>query len=88
MRFKVDAHVTLKRTVNDPQGLTIKNALCQIGFEDIEELRAGKYIEIWLEADDAQAAINRVDVMCAKLLANSVIEQYRVEIGTENLKES
>jgi len=80
MRFKVDVYVTLKRTVNDPEGLTIKGALTQLGFDEIDQLRAGKYFEIWLDAPDEATTAKRVDAMCDKLLANPVIEDYRVEV--------
>ena len=79
-RFKADVYVTLRRTVNDPEGLTIKGALSELGFEEIDDLRAGKYIEIWLEVADGETAVQRVKAMCDKLLANLVIEDYRVEI--------
>ena len=80
MRFKVDVYVTLKRTVNDPEGLTIKGALTQLGFDEIDQLRAGKYFEIWLDAPDEASTAQRVGAMCDKLLANPVIEDYRVEV--------
>lgn len=79
-RFRGDVYVTLRRTVNDPEGLTIKGALSELGFEEIHDLRAGKYIEIWLEAADGETAVQRVEAMCDKLLANPVIEDYRVEV--------
>ena len=75
MQFKVDVQVTLKRTVNDPQGLTIKGALQQLGFEDVAAVRAGQYIEVWLEAPDRETAEQRVAAMCDKLLANPVIRR-------------
>lgn len=83
MRFKAEVYVTLVRTVNDPEGLTVKGALAQLGFDEIDALRAGKYFELWLEAADEATATQRVDAMCAKLLANPVIEQYRVEVAAE-----
>ena len=47
MQFKAEIHVTLKRTVNDPQGLTIMDGLTQLGFVGVSGVRAGKYIEVW-----------------------------------------
>ena len=79
-RFNADIHVTLKRTVNDPQGLTIKGGLHSLGFEGVDAVRAGKYIEVWLEAADQAEAESQVDAMCDKLLANPVIENYRCEV--------
>lgn len=73
-------YVTLKPTVNDPQGLTIKGALRSLGFDDAESVRAGKYLEIRLQAGDKAAASTRVEEMCRRLLANPVIEDYRFEI--------
>jgi phosphoribosylformylglycinamidine synthase len=73
-------YVTLKPTVNDPQGLTIADGLRSLGFGEVEGVRAGKYIEIRLTAADADAAGKRVDAMCDRLLANSVIEAYRFDI--------
>jgi phosphoribosylformylglycinamidine synthase len=73
-------YVTLKPTVNDPQGLTIADGLRSLGFDEVESVRAGKYIEVRLEAVSAEAASQRVDAMCDKLLANPIIESYRFEI--------
>ena len=81
MQFKADIHVTLKRTVNDPQGLTIKGGLVQLGFDGVGAVRAGKYIEVWLEAADEAEARSQVDAMCDKLLANPVIEEYRYQLA-------
>jgi phosphoribosylformylglycinamidine synthase PurS subunit len=80
MHFKAEIHVTLKRTVNDPQGLTIKGGLQQLGFGDVDVVRAGKYMEVWLDADDQAAAETQIDSMCDKLLANPVIEDYRYQV--------
>ena len=55
-RYKAEIHVTLKRTVNDPQGLTIKGGLHSLGYAGVDAVRAGKYIEVWLDAPDAAAA--------------------------------
>ncbi|MBI2859031.1 MAG: phosphoribosylformylglycinamidine synthase subunit PurS [Chloroflexi bacterium] len=72
--------VTLKPTVNDPQGLTIKGALQTLGFDTVTDVRAGKYIEIKLEERDCVAAEAKVSEMCRQLLANTVIENYRFEV--------
>lgn len=73
-------YVTLKPTVNDPQGLTIADGLRSLGFDEVEGVRAGKYIEIRLEASTPEVASQRVDAMCDKLLANPIIESYRFDI--------
>ncbi len=73
-------YVTLKPTVNDPQGLTIQGALHNLGFQSIERVRAGKYIEIWVEENTISQAERQVQEMCQKLLANPVIENFRFEL--------
>jgi phosphoribosylformylglycinamidine synthase len=74
-------YVTLKPTVNDPQGLTIKGGLHSLGFSAVESVRAGKYMEVRVNAgskDEVQALVTE---MCRKLLANPVIEDFRLEIA-------
>ncbi len=73
-------YVTLKPTVNDPQGLTIRGALHSLGFADVESVRAGKYLEVSLDAKDRKKAEKQLAEMCRKLLANPVIEDYRFEL--------
>lgn len=72
--------VTLKPTVNDPQGLTIRGGLHSLGFDSVESVRAGKYLEITLDGGDRAAAEAQVTEMCRKLLANQVIEDFRFEL--------
>ena len=73
-------YVTLKPTVNDPPGLTIRGGLHSLGFTSVDSVRSGKYMEIRLEAREAADAQAQVNEMCAKLLANPVIEDYRFEL--------
>jgi phosphoribosylformylglycinamidine synthase PurS subunit len=73
-------YVSLKPTVNDPQGLTIADGLRSLGFSEVEGVRAGKYIEIRLTADNAEVASQRIHAMCDKLLANPIIEGYRFDV--------
>lgn len=73
-------YVTLKPTVNDPQGLTIRGALHSLGFGEVESVRAGKYLEMRIDAADRKKAEEQVAEMCRKLLANPVIEDYRYEL--------
>ncbi len=73
-------YVSYKPTVNDPQGLAIRGGLQQLGFADVQSVRAGKYLEIRVDADSADDAGNAVDRMCRLLLANPVIEEYRFEV--------
>ena len=72
--------VTLKPTVNDPQGNTIADGLRSLGFSGVQDVRAGKYIEIRIDAPTAEDAGDQVDSMCDKLLANPVIETYQFEL--------
>ena len=73
-------HITLKKDVLDPQGKVIANSLSDLGFDGIQSVRQGKYIEIILDGDDKSAANTKLNQMCEKLLANLVIEDYSVEI--------
>jgi len=75
--------VTLKNGVLDPQGKAIEHALRGLGHEGVEKVRQGKMFEIELADTDAAAAEQRLKVMCERLLANTVIENYRIEIGGE-----
>lgn len=78
--FLARVYVSLKPTVNDPQGLTIAGGLRSLGFSEVEGVRAGKYIEVRLTAASLDEARQRVDAMCDKLLANPIIETYRFEM--------
>ena len=78
--FLARVFVTLKATVNDPQGQTIRGSLRDLGFESVEGVRAGKYMEIRLNEVSEEAAAEKVDGMCDKLLANPVIEEHRFEL--------
>ncbi len=78
--MKAKVYVTLKKGVLDPQGKTVKHALDNLGFEGVEDVRIGKYMEVSLREMSAVDAEKAVTSMCEKLLANTVIEDYRVEI--------
>ncbi len=78
--FLARVYVTLKPTVNDPQGLTIRGGLHSLGFTGVDSVRAGKYMEIRIDAPDRAAAEAQVTEMCRKLLANPVIEDFRFEV--------
>ena len=73
-------HITLKKDVLDPQGKVIANSLTNLGFEGIQSVRQGKYIEIMLDGNDKNSATTKLNEMCEKLLAKLVIEDYSVEI--------
>ena len=75
---KAIVYVSLKDGVLDPQGLTIKKALGQMGYDDFVSVRSGRFFELEVEAS-ATDIDRKIDEVCSKLLANPVIEQYRVE---------
>jgi len=79
--MKAKVHVTLKRGVLDPQGKAIEHALHTLGFEGVDNVRAGKVIELELKSTDADSARKEVEAMCTKLLANTVIEDYAIELA-------
>lgn len=79
MRAKV--HVTLKSGVLDPQGEAVRHALGTLGFDGVSDVRQGKVIELNLDETDETQAHAKVNEMCRKLLANTVIENYAIEIG-------
>jgi phosphoribosylformylglycinamidine synthase len=84
MAKTVRVYVTLKRGVLDPQGSAVGRALRTMGYDEVEDVRLGKYIELRVRDGEAtDAARRRVDDMCKKLLANTVIEDYRIEQGAE-----
>ena len=73
-------YVTLKPTVNDPQGLTVLGGLKNLGFDSVARVRVGKYIEVWVKEDGREKAEEAVAEMCRQLLANPVIEDFRFEL--------
>ena len=79
--MKARVHVMLKNGVLDPQGEAVRHALGQLGFDGVEGVRQGKVIELDLAETDAAKAQETVTAMCEKLLANTVIESYSVEIA-------
>ena len=76
--MKISVIITLKKDVLDPQGKVIHQALDGMGFNDVNEVRQGKYFEIDTKETDSQKAKNKVEEMCKKLLANLVIENYKI----------
>ena len=73
-------HITLKKDVLDPQGKVVANSLNALGFENVQDVRQGKYIEVTIDEEDIDIAKQKLNQMCEKLLANLVIEDYSVEI--------
>ncbi len=78
--YTAKVHVMLKRSVLDPQGQAVAHALGRLGFDEVKDARMGKYIELTLSGDAAQAEA-RVRAMCERLLANPVIEEYWIEVN-------
>jgi phosphoribosylformylglycinamidine synthase len=78
--FVAEVRVMLKPSVNDPQGLSIRNALRTLGFEGVANVRAGKLIAVTLEAPDAAVAREAAESMADRLLANPVIETFEVSV--------
>ncbi len=78
--MKARVYVTLKPGVLDPQGKAIQGSLHSLGFSAVESVRLGKFFEITLAGTDPRAAEAELSRMCEKLLANTVIENYRVEL--------
>ena len=79
-QHKATVFVRLKEGVLDPQGLTIKRALEDMGYKGIQEVRSGKFFEITLNSDGKQESERKVDEICRKLLTNPVIERYNFEL--------
>jgi len=80
--MKVSAIVTLKKDVLDPQGKVVHQALNGMGFNNVKEVRQGKYFEIEIDEKDKKKAEEKAEEMCKKLLANLVIEDYKI-IGSQ-----
>ena len=78
--MKVKIHISLKDGVLDPQGKAVGRALESLGFSGVTDVRQGKYIEIDVEETDITQARDNVDTMCRQLLANTVMENYNIEI--------
>ena len=76
--MKIKIIVTLKKSVLDPQGTVIQQALNGMGFKDVNEVRQGKFFEINIDEKDQKKAEEQVSQMCDKLLANLVIEDYKI----------
>ncbi|MCH7551747.1 MAG: phosphoribosylformylglycinamidine synthase subunit PurS [Proteobacteria bacterium] len=79
--MKAKVHVTLKQGVLDPQGKAVENALAALGFGGVTGVRQGKVIEFELSQTDPEKAQVQVEEMCKKLLANTVIEDYAIDIA-------
>ena len=79
--MKARVYVTLKKSVLDPQGKTVQHALSTMGFSEVKDVRMGKYIELELGNVEKAQAEQKIKTMCEKLLANTVIEEFRFELN-------
>jgi phosphoribosylformylglycinamidine synthase subunit PurS len=78
--YQARIFVTLRPSVLDPAGTAVQSGLQHLGYDNIEQVRIGKYVELTLQADDAATAQSQLDRICDQLLANPVIENYRFEL--------
>ena len=79
--MKAKIRITLKKGVLDPQGKAIEGALGLLGFTGVENVRQGKYIELEMTETDVETARSQITSMCEKLLANTIIENYDIELA-------
>ncbi len=85
---KAKIYITLKEQIADPQGEAVKNALEALGFAGVRGARTGKIITLLLDAENVEKACCDIDRMCGKILANPVIEDYRVEMENMSAEDS
>ena len=78
--MKAKVSVSLKRGILDPQGQAVLHALSSLGYADVKDVRVGKLIELELARNDRAGAEAEVKAMCERLLANTIIEEYRIEL--------
>jgi phosphoribosylformylglycinamidine synthase len=82
--YRAKIYVTLRPSVLDPAGVAIQSGLSHMGYDNVEQVRIGKYIELMISAVDQAAAETQLDRMCDQLLANPVIENYRFELTEQS----
>ena len=78
--YQAQVYVTLRPSVLDPAGTAVRSGLEHMGYDNVDRVRIGKYIEVSLTAESEAAAKQQLDRMCDQLLANPVIENYRIEL--------
>ncbi|HCF28621.1 MAG TPA: phosphoribosylformylglycinamidine synthase subunit PurS [Cyanobacteria bacterium UBA11049] len=79
-KYRATIYVTLRPSVLDPAGTAVQSGLSHLGYDNVEQVRIGKYIELTLIADDEKTAQEQVDRICDRVLANPVIENYRFDL--------
>jgi phosphoribosylformylglycinamidine synthase len=80
VQYLAKVYVTPKPAILDPQGKAVVSSLKSLGYQEVSDVRLGKYIEVRLDGEGRDQAAARVDEMCRRLLANEVIEEYRFEL--------
>lgn len=83
-QYQAQIYVTLRKSVLDPAGTAVQSGLAQMGYENVEQIRIGKYIELMLQATDEATAKEQLAEICDRLLANPVIENYRFDLMATN----
>ena len=83
MGLKARIFVTPRRDVLDPQGSAVEGALHSLGFDEVGQVRIGRYVELTLNETDETVATERLDAMCERLIANPVVEDFRFELEAE-----
>lgn len=79
-KYQARIYVTLRPSVLDPAGVAVESGLRQMGYDNVEQVRIGKYIELMITAGNEDKAREQLDTICNQLLANPVIENYRFEL--------
>lgn len=80
LKYHARIYVTLRPSVLDPAGVAVQSGLKHMGYENVEQVRIGKYIEVTLTAESEDVARQQLDIICDRMLANVVIENYRFEL--------
>ncbi len=80
MKYQAQIYITLRPSVLDPAGTAVQSGLKQLGYDHVEQVRIGKYVELVLSAADESQAREQLDRMCDQLLANPVIENYQFDL--------
>lgn len=78
--FKANIHITLRASILDPQGKAVHHALENLGYDAVERVRMGKFVEIWIDAADEKAAEQVAREACQRLLANQVMEDFSIAV--------
>ncbi|HEY9830263.1 MAG TPA: phosphoribosylformylglycinamidine synthase subunit PurS, partial [Stenomitos sp.] len=80
LKYQARIYVTLRPSVLDPAGVAVQSGLKHMGYNNVEQVRIGKYVEVTLDAESEDAARQQLDIICDRLLANPVIENYCFEL--------